>query len=77
MEGVHTDTQVEGVLSAGLGDILVCANTGSFESFGSDLLVLIADKVAAEWEVIDRRLLAAKIVNADLKKAGKVSTCTG
>jgi len=66
VEGVHTDTQVEGVLSAGLGDILVCANTGSFESFGSDLLVLIADKVAAEWEVIDRRLLAAKIVNADL-----------
>ena len=34
VEGVDTDPHVEGILSRGLGDILVGANTSCFEGFG-------------------------------------------
>ena len=34
VEGVDTDPHVEGILSRGLGDILVGANTSGFEGFG-------------------------------------------
>jgi len=33
MEGVHTDTEMERILSAGLGDVFVGADTGSFQCF--------------------------------------------
>lgn len=72
VEGVHTDTQVERVLTRGLGDVLVGTDTGSLESLRGDLLVLVADKVGAEGEVIDGSLLAAKIINADLWTSSKV-----
>ena len=34
VEGVNTNPQMEGILSRGLGDILVGANTSCFEGFG-------------------------------------------
>ena len=34
VEGVDTDPHVEGILSRGLGDILVGANTSGFKGFG-------------------------------------------
>jgi hypothetical protein len=33
VEGVDTDSQMEGVLSGSLGDVLVATDTSSFESF--------------------------------------------
>jgi hypothetical protein len=36
---------MERILSGGLDDVLVGANTGSFESLGGDLFVLVRDKV--------------------------------
>lgn len=49
---VDTDTHVEGILSGGLDNVLVCANTGSLESFGRELFVLVGDQVSAEWELV-------------------------
>jgi len=33
VEGVDSDSQMESILSGGLGDVLVCADTSSFKSF--------------------------------------------
>jgi hypothetical protein len=46
--GVDTDTEVERVLSGGLDDVLVGANTGGLEGLRRELLVLVGDEVAAE-----------------------------
>ena len=66
VEGVHSDSHVEGLLSGGLHDVLVGANSGSLESLGRELLVLVGDEVAAEGEVIDGSLLSSEIVDSDL-----------
>ena len=66
VEGVDTDTQMERVLSGGLGYVLVGANTCGFQSLTRELLVLIGNKVAAEGELVYGRTLAAEIENADL-----------
>ena len=66
VEGVHSDSHVEGLLSGGLHDVLVGANSGSLESLRRELLVLVRDKVAAEGEVIDGSLLSSEIVDSDL-----------
>lgn len=42
---VGTNSEMERILSGGLDDVLVGANTGSFESLGGDLFVLVRDKV--------------------------------
>lgn len=67
VEGMNTNTEVERVLARGFRDVLVGANSGSFESFRRNLLVLVANKVAAEREIINTSLLAAEVENADLK----------
>lgn len=48
------------------GHSLVGANTGSLESLGAQLLVLVRDEVDAQREVIDGRALTAQVENADL-----------
>lgn len=63
---MDADAEMEGVLSGGLGHVLVGANTGGLESLGAQLLVLIRDHVDAQREVIDGRTLAAKIEDTDL-----------
>jgi hypothetical protein len=63
---VGTDTQVEGVLATRLDHVLVGANTGSFKSLGTQLLVLVGDEVDAERELIDTSTLAAEIEDSDL-----------
>jgi len=67
VEGVDADTQMERVLSAGLGHVLVGANTGGFQSFGSNLLLLIGDKVHTEGELVDGSLLTSKVENPNLR----------
>ena len=64
--GVGADADVEGILADGLDQVLVAANTASFESLGGDLLVLVGEEVHAEGELGDVGLLAAKIEDADL-----------
>lgn len=71
---MYTNAEMERILSRGLGNVLVGANTGSFEGLRRQLLILIGDKVAAEGEVVDGGTLAAEIINAYLGiGASKVS----
>lgn len=68
MERVDADAEMEGVLARGLGNVLVGADTAGFEGFRRKLLIFVRHEVNAEWEVINRGTLAAKVVNADLIK---------
>ena len=43
VEGVHSDSEMEGILSGGLDDVLVGANSGGLESFRGELLVLVGN----------------------------------
>jgi hypothetical protein len=45
--GVDADTEMERLLSGSLDHVLVGANTGSLESLGGQLLVLVGDQVDA------------------------------
>jgi hypothetical protein len=67
---VGTDAQVEGVLATRLDHVLVGANTGSFKSLGTQLLVLVGDEMDAERELIDTSTLAAEIEDSDLRLDG-------
>ena len=66
MEGVGADTKVEGVFAGCLGDVLVGANTGGFEGFRRELLILVGDKVGAEGELVDVGTFTTEIKNTDL-----------
>jgi hypothetical protein len=67
---VGTDSQVEGILATtSLDHVLVGANTGGFESLGTQLLVLVGDEVNAEGELIDTSALATEIEDSDLRAA--------
>ncbi len=66
MVWVDTDTKMETFLSGDLDEVLVGANTGSFESLGRQLFVLVGDQVNAEWEVVYIGALTTEIENADL-----------
>lgn len=71
MERVDADAEMEGVLARGLGNVLVGADTAGFEGFRRKLLVFVRDEMNAEWEVVNRGTLAAKVVNADLISKGQ------
>lgn len=66
VEGVSADTQVETFLSGVLDEVLVGANTGGLEGLGTQLLILVGDKVDAEREVVNVRTLAAQVEDSDL-----------
>jgi hypothetical protein len=66
VEGVGAHADVVGVLSDGLGQMLVDGNTGSLKSLGGDLLLLVAHHVADEGEEIDSSLLGSNIEDTDL-----------
>lgn len=68
MEGVNTDSQVEGILAGSLCNILVGADTGSFECFGRQLLVLVGNKMAAEWEFVYRGTFTTQVENTNLQR---------
>ncbi|KAH3660248.1 hypothetical protein OGAPHI_007453 [Ogataea philodendri] len=63
---VHSHSHVERISTRHLGDVLVCANSGSFQSLGGQLLQLVRNKVDTEWEVIDISLLSSKVKDSDL-----------
>jgi hypothetical protein len=66
VEGVGAHSEVEAVLAAELGQVLVGSDTASLESLRGELLSLIRHKVHYEREVIDWGLLVSNVVNADL-----------
>lgn len=66
VEGVNSDTHVERLLAGRLHNVLVGANSGRLESLRRQLLVLVRHQVAAEGEVVNGRLLSAKVIDSDL-----------
>lgn len=66
VERVDPHSHVEGLLTGGLNNVLVGANTSGLEGFRRKLLVLVGDEVAAEREVIDGSLLTTEIEDSDL-----------
>lgn len=66
MVWVGTDTEMETFLSCNLDQVFVGANTGSFQSFGAQLFVLVGNQMDAERELIDVRTLSAKIEDSNL-----------
>ena len=63
---VNADAEVETLLTGGLDEVLVGANTGGLEGLRAQLLILVGDHVDAEREVIDGSALAAKIEDTNL-----------
>lgn len=66
VEGVGTSSDVVTLLSGGLGQVLVASDTGSLQSAGSQLLLLVRHQVSDEGEGINTDLLGSTIVNPDL-----------
>lgn len=66
VERVKADTHVERILARVLGDVLVGANTTSFKGLGRDLLLLIAEQMDAERELVHVGLLATQVVDTNL-----------
>ena len=66
VERVDADPQMEGILTGGLGDVLVGADASSFECLARELFVFVGDEVSAEGEVIDRSTLSAQVEDPDL-----------
>lgn len=66
MVRVGADTEMETFLAGNLDEVLVGADTGSFESFRGKLLVLVGDKMDAEGKLVGVGTLAAEIEDADL-----------
>lgn len=50
-----------------VGSLLVGADTGGFEGFGTQLFIFVGDHVDAEREVIHVGLLTSKIEDSDLR----------
>ena len=64
--GVHSALHVEVVLAHELGEVLVGGDSGSFKSFGGNLVSLLGDDVDHVGEEVDVGLLSADVVDPDL-----------
>ena len=62
---VDSDSKMERELTAVDLHVLVGSKTGSFESLGGDLFLLIRDEMDGHWELIPRGLLGTTIVHSD------------
>jgi hypothetical protein len=62
---MYTDTQVEGILSRGLGHVLVGANTSSFKCLTRKLFIFIGNEMAAEGELVNVGTFTTEIENPD------------
>ena len=65
---MHPHAHVEGVLAGSLGNIFVCADTGSFKCFRGELLVFVGNQMAAEGEFVDWGTFPSKIENTNLQR---------
>ncbi len=59
--------EMEGVLSGGLGHVLVACNTGSFKRLGGELLLLIGHEMRRERKLVDACLLTTEIEDSDFR----------
>jgi len=66
VEGVHTDADVERVLTACFHHVLVARDTGGLEGLAADLLLLHGDNVYNRREGLNTSATRADIVDADL-----------
>lgn len=66
VEGVGSDSHVEGLSSRHLGDVLVGTDSGSLKSLGRQLLSLVGNEMDTQREVVDVSSLSAQIVDSDL-----------
>lgn len=66
VEGVGSDSHVEGVSAGNLGDVLVGTDSGGLQSLGRQLLSLVGDQMDTQREVVDVSSLSAQIVDSDL-----------
>jgi len=64
---VSADTEMERFLSSVLDQVLVGANTSGFQSLGTQLFIFVGNQVNAERELVDIRLLSAKVENTNLR----------
>lgn len=67
VERMDTNAKMEGVLTAGLGDVLVGTDTGSLKRLAGNLLNLIRHHVDAKRELISSSLLTTKIEDLNLR----------
>lgn len=66
MEGVHTDTEVEGILAAVLHQVLVGTDAAGLERLRRDLLPLVGAHVYAQRKLVYLRLLSSEVKDANL-----------
>jgi len=66
VEGVYSDSHVEGILSRSLCDVFVAANTGSFERLARELFILVRNEVSAEGKVVNRGTFTTQVKDSDL-----------
>jgi hypothetical protein len=57
---------METILASDLAQVLIGANTGSFQGLGAQLFIFVGDQVDAEGELVDGSALSAEIENSDL-----------
>jgi hypothetical protein len=62
--GVDSDSNMEVILTALNLHVLVGSDTGGFESFRGDLLLLSTHHMDATWELIPREFLSSTIVES-------------
>ncbi|CAH9119403.1 unnamed protein product [Cuscuta epithymum] len=66
MERVNLNPKVEGIFSCELGHVLVASNSGSLKGLTRDILLLPADQMHAEWELINSLFLHSHIIYPNL-----------
>lgn len=67
VEWVGAYAEMEGVLSACLGHVLVAGDTCGFESLRRELLLLVGHEMGGEGKFVDAGRLATQIEDADLR----------
>ena len=67
VERVGAHAQVEGVLAARLGHVLVARDARGLERLRRELLLLVRDEVGGERELVHAGALAAQVEDADLR----------
>ena len=70
---VHTDTQVERVLSGVLHHVLVARHTSSLKRLRGELLLLDGHQMRRERKLLDAVLLLAGVVDANLRVCARCS----
>ena len=63
---MDSGSHVEVFFTNVLGHVLVACNTGSFESFGGNLFLFVANQMDAGWEIVMSCLLSSNIVDSEL-----------